>query len=86
MTSGASVQQLPVSIFGQVTDCALGNANLEVGVHAAKGESLLCALACLFECAVLKSAVVAVIVCDFYAVVGCELLEGALGFYCFVGR
>jgi len=65
---------------------ALGNAILEVGVYATKGKSLLCVLAGLFECVVLKSAVVAVIVCDFYAVVGCELLEGALGFYCFVGR
>ncbi len=40
-----------------------------MGIHASKGKSLLCTLACLFERVVLKSAVVAMIVCDFYTVV-----------------
>ncbi len=58
---------------------------LEVGVHAAKGESLLCGPASLFECVVLKSAVVAVIVCDFDAVVSGKLLKGAFCVDYFVG-
>ena len=84
--SSTSVQQLLARALGEVADCALGDAILEMSVDPAEGESLLCILAGLCERVVLESAIVAVIVCDFYAVVSGELFEGALGFDCFVGR
>jgi hypothetical protein len=62
----------------------LGDAILEVCIDPTKGKSLLHALAGLFECIVLKPAIVAVIVCNFDPVVGGKLLKGALGFDCFI--
>ncbi len=84
--SSTSVQQLLVRAFREVVDCTLGDAILEMSVDPAEGKSLLCGLAGLFESIVLEPAVVAVIVCNFHAVVSSELFEGALGFDCFVGR
>ncbi len=84
--SSASMQQLLARALEKVADRAFGYPILEMGIDPAEGESLLCVLAGLHERAVLESAVVAVIVCDLYAVVGGELFEGAFGFDCFVGR
>ncbi len=62
--SGPSIpgmQQLLSCAFGEVAVRALGDAILEVGVHATEGELLVCAVACLFECVVGKSTIVAVV-------------------------
>ena len=48
--------------FGEVADGVLGDAVLEVGVHATEGELLVRAMACLFESVVSKTTIVAVVV------------------------
>ena len=57
----------------------LGNAILEVGVHATEGELLVCIVAGLFECVVGKSTIVAVVMQDSDAMLSSEGLEGTLG-------
>ena len=84
--TSASVQQLLAGALREVSDGAFCYPILKMRVDPAEGESLLCLVAGLHERGVLESSVVAVVVCDFYAVVGSELLEGALGFNGFVGR
>ena len=54
-----------------------------MGVHAAEGELLSCFFACLLECVVLESAVVAMLVQNFKTVVSSKLLKGTLGLDCF---
>ena len=61
----------------------LGNPILEMGIHAAKGELLPCLLACLLECVVGKSAVVAVIMFDSDATLCCKFLECLFCLQCF---
>ncbi len=57
----------------------LGDAILEVGIDAAKGELLSCVVAGLLEGVVVEAPVVAVVVLDPHAVLGSEGLEGAFG-------
>ena len=83
--AGVRVQELLARAVGEVTNRAFCDPILKMGVYSAQSESLPRCLACLFEGVVLKSAIVAVIVRNFDAVVGCELLKGTLGFDCFVG-
>ena len=47
--ASACVEQLLVSALGEVTDGALGDAILEVGIDAAEGELLSCVVAGLLE-------------------------------------
>ena len=83
--TSASVQQLLAGAFREVSDGAFGYPILKMSVDPAEGESLLCLVASLHKSTVLEPAVVAVVVCDFYAVVGGKLLEGAFGFDGLVG-
>ena len=83
--AGARVQELLARAVRQVANRAFRDPILEMGVHAAQSKSLSRSLACLFEGVVLESAIVAVVMRNFDAVVGGELLEGALGLDCFVG-
>ncbi len=84
--SSASVQQLLARALREVADGTFGYPILKMSVDPAEGESLLCFVAGLHESTVLEPAVVAVVVCDFYAMVSGELLEGAFGFDGFVRR
>jgi len=84
--SSTSVQQLLAGAFREVSDGAFGYPILKMSVDPSEGESLSCFLTGLHERVVFEPAIVAVIVCDFYAVVGGELLEGAFDFDRFVGR
>jgi hypothetical protein len=65
-------------------DGMLGNSILERHIDPAEGELLLVLLACLLECIVCKSTIVAMVVFDGYAVLGGQLLECFLCFYCFI--
>ncbi len=60
-------------------DKALGNAVLEVSVYATEGELLASIMARLLEQIVRESTIVAVIMLNFYAVLGGKGLEGAFG-------
>jgi len=66
-------------------DGALGNAILEVGIHATEGELLSRVMAGLLEGVVVEVPVVAVVVEDLHAVLGGECLEGAFGSESFGG-
>ncbi len=81
--SGPGVQKLLACALREVANGALVNAILEVGVDATKGKLLAGVVACLFEGVVGKSPIVAVIVLDFYAMLGGEGLEGVFGGDCF---
>jgi hypothetical protein len=48
-SASTSVQQLLAHSLGEVADAALGNALLEMGVDAAKGELSAHVVTCLFE-------------------------------------
>ncbi len=69
------------STFGEVTDGALGDAILEVGIDAAEGELLSRVMAGLLEGVVKEATIVAVVVLDLHTVFGSEGLEGAFGYY-----
>ena len=73
------VQQLLACAFGEVTDGALGNAILKVGVLATEGKLLARVMTCLFEGVVGKSPIVTVVVVDSDTVFGSKGLEGAFG-------
>ncbi len=77
--SSPSVQQLLSCAFGEVTDGALGDAILKVGVQATEGELLVRVVTCLFEGVVGKSTIVTVVVVDSDAMFGSKGLEGAFG-------
>ncbi len=68
--ASASVQQLLACALQEIADGALGNAILEVSIYATEGELLARVLACLLEHIVGESNVVAVIMLNFYAVLG----------------
>ncbi len=62
--AGMRVEQLLACALQEVLDGLLGNAVLEVGVHATKGELLSSVMACLSEGIVMKSPIVTVVVED----------------------
>ncbi len=66
----------------EITDCLLGDAILEVCIHATKGKLLLRVVTCLSKGIVVESPVVAVVVEDFHSMFGFVLLEGKLGGKC----
>jgi hypothetical protein len=80
------MQELLLGALQEVPDGTLGNSILEMCIDPAEGELLLVLLACLLECIVRKSTIVAMVVFDGYAVLGGESLECFLCFYRFVGR
>jgi len=73
------VEQLLARALREITDGALGDAILEVGIHAAEGELLSCVVAGLLEGIVVEAPVVAVVVEYLHAVLDSECLEGAFG-------
>ncbi len=77
--ASARVQQLLARALQEIADGALGDAILEVGVYATEGELLACFVACLPEPIVGESTIVAVIMLNFYDVLGGEGLEGTFG-------
>jgi hypothetical protein len=52
---------------------------LEVSVYATEGELLVLLVACLLECIVGKPTVVAVVMLNFYTMLGGQGLEGTFG-------
>ena len=62
--------------FGEVADGALGDAILEVGVHATEGELLTRVVAGLFECVVGKSTIGAEVMQDSDTMLSSEGLGG----------
>ncbi len=77
--ASASMQQLLVCALREIADGALGNAILEVSVYATEGELLARIVARLLEHIVRELTVVAVIMLNFYAVLGGEGLKGVFG-------
>jgi hypothetical protein len=73
----ASVQQLLARALQKVADGGLSNAILEVSIYATEGELLVLFVACLLECIVGKPTVVAVLMLNFYTMLGGKGLEGA---------
>ncbi len=73
------VQQLFACGLGKVTDRALGDPILEMGVDATEGELLAACLARLFERVVCELSIIAVIMFNFYAVLACKLLKRLFG-------
>ncbi len=74
-----SVKQLLMRALREVADGLLGNAILEVSVYATEGKLLVLFVACLLERIVRELPVVAMIMLNFYAVLGGEGLKGAFG-------
>ena len=65
--------------LGEVTNAALGNAVLEVGIYATEGKLLAGVMACLFEGVVGETPIVAVIALDPNAMLSGKGLEGMFG-------
>jgi hypothetical protein len=80
----ACMQEVLSGTLREVPDGTLGNSILEMRIDPAEGELLLVLLACLSECIVRKSTIVAMVVFDGYAMLGGESLECFLCFYHFV--
>ncbi len=79
----ACMQELLSGALQEVPDGMLGNSILEMRIDSAEGELLLVLLACLLECIVCKSTIVAMVVFDGYAMLSGKLLECFLCFYRF---
>jgi hypothetical protein len=77
--ASASVQQLLACALREIADGALGDAILAMGVYATEGELLACFMACMLERIVRESTVVAVIMLNFYAMLGGKGLKGMFG-------
>jgi hypothetical protein len=73
------VEQLLACALREIADGTLGDAILEMGIHAAEGELLSRVVAGLPECIVGEAPIVAVVVVDPNAMLGSEGLEGAFG-------
>jgi hypothetical protein len=73
------MQQLLARALREITNGALGNAILEVGVYAQESELLVRFVVRLLESIVGESSVVTVIMLNFYTVVGGKGLKGAFG-------
>jgi hypothetical protein len=74
-----SVQQLLVRAVQEIADGALGNAILEMNIHATEGESLSCIMTGLLEGIVKESPFVTVLVLNPCIVLNGEALEGTFG-------
>ncbi len=77
--ASTNVEQLLAHALREVADGALGNATLEVSVYATEDELLALLVASLLECIVRKPIIVAVIMLNFFAMLGGKGLEGAIG-------
>ncbi len=66
-------------------DDLLGDAILKVGIDSTEGELLPCIVACLSECVVVETSVVAVVMEDLDSMLCSILLESKLGGESFVG-
>jgi hypothetical protein len=73
------MQQFLACALQEIADGALGDVILEVGVYATEGELLVRIVARLLERIVGESTIVAVIMLNFFAVLGSEGLEGVFG-------
>jgi hypothetical protein len=81
--AGTHVEQMLARTLQEVLDGLLGNAILEVRVHATKGKLLYCVMACLSEGTVVNSPIVAVKVEDFHSMFSHIVIRGKLGGKCF---
>ena len=77
--ASACVEQLLARALREIADRALGDAILEMGIHAAEGELLSRVVAGLPESVVLEAPVVAVVVEDLHAALSGKCFEGAFG-------
>ena len=77
--ASACVEQLLACALREIADRALGDAILEVGIHAAEGELLSCVVAGLLEGVVVEAPVVTVVVEYLHAVLGSKCFEGTFG-------
>ncbi len=77
--ASASVKQLLTRALQEVADGLLGDAILKVCVYATEGKLLALFVTGLFECVIGKLPVVAMVMLNFYAILGGEGLEGAFG-------
>ncbi len=80
------MEQLLARALREVTDGALGNPILKMGIDAAEGELLLRFVAGLFEGVVLEAAIVTVVVEYPHTVLDGECLKGAFGSESFRGK
>jgi hypothetical protein len=74
-----SVKQLLLCTLREVADGLLGDAILKVSIYATEGKVLVLFMAGLFEYVVRKLPVVAMVLLNFYAVLGGKGLKGAFG-------
>ncbi len=77
--ASASVKQLLTPALREVADGLLGDAILKMCVYAAEGKLLALFMAGLFECIIGKSSIVAMVMLNFYAILGGKGLKGAFG-------
>jgi hypothetical protein len=70
--ASASVQQLLACALQEVVDGLLGDAILKVCVYATEGKLLALFVAGLFECVIGKLPIIAMLMLNFYAVLGGE--------------
>ncbi len=77
--ASASVQQLLVRALQEIADGALGNAILKIGIYATEGDLLARFVARLLERIVEELTVVAVIMLNFYTMLGGKGLKGTFG-------
>ena len=77
--ASACVEQLLACALREIADRALGNAILEVGIHATEGELLSRVMAGLLEGVVVEAPVVAVVVEYLHAVLRGKCLKGMFG-------
>ncbi len=75
----ASVKQLLTRTLQEVADGLLDDAILKVCVYATEGKLLALCVAGLFERVIRKLPVVAMVMLNFYAILGGEGLEGTFG-------
>ncbi len=73
------MKQLLTHALREVTDGSPGDAILKVCVYATEGKLLALFMAGLFECIIGKSSVVAMVMLNFYAILGGKGLKGAFG-------
>ncbi len=73
------MKQLLTRALREVADGLLGDAILKVCVYATEGKLLALFVAGLFERVIRKLPIVAMVMLNFYAVLGSEGLEGMFG-------
>ncbi len=77
--ASASMKQLLMRALRKVTDGLLGDAILKVCLYATEGKLLVLFVAGLFDRVIGKLPVIAMVMLNFYAVLGGEGLKGAFG-------